>query len=52
VGQECFLTTGIHYLVLHDLLISKNALHRFVTPVLGFYVDIRNVVQTGMSVAN
>ena len=46
---ECFLTTGIDYLVLHDLIMSKTGLHRVLTPVLGVYSDVRAIVQTGMS---
>jgi len=46
---ECFLTTGIDYLVLHDLIMSKTRLHRVLTPVLGVYSDVRAIVQTGMS---
>lgn len=36
----CFLTTGIDNLILHDTLISKNALHRFVAPVVRVYSDV------------
>jgi hypothetical protein len=36
----CFLTTGIDHLVLHDRLISKNALHRIVGPLRGVYSDV------------
>ena len=30
----CFLTTGIDYLVLHDTLVSKNAMHKIVAPLV------------------
>ena len=40
----CFLTTGIDHLVLHDTLISKNALHSVVGPLVGIYTDIATVV--------
>ncbi len=43
----CFLTTGIDSLVLHDTLISKNALHRVVGPVLEMYADVANMVASG-----
>ena len=46
---ECFLTTGIDYLILHDLIMSKTKLHRVLTPVLGVYADVRAIVQTGMN---
>ena len=40
----CFLTTGIDHLVLHDRLISKNALHRIVGPLVGVYSDVAAMV--------
>jgi carbamoyltransferase len=42
----CFLTTGIDNLVLHDTLISKNALHRIVGPLVGVYSDVASMVVT------
>jgi carbamoyltransferase len=46
---ECFLTTGIDYLILHDLIMSKTRLHGVLTPVLRVYSDVRTIVQAGMS---
>ena len=40
----CFLTTGIDNLVLHDTLISKNAMHKVVGPLVNVYSDVANVV--------
>src|SRR5882757_11566870 len=40
----CFLTTGIDNLILHDTLVSKNALHRVVAPLVGMYSDIATMV--------
>jgi predicted NodU family carbamoyl transferase len=40
----CFLTTGIDHLVLHDRLISKNALHRIAGPLVGVYTDVATMV--------
>ena len=40
----CFLTTGIDHLVLHDTLVSKNALHRIVGPLVGVYSDVAAMV--------
>jgi carbamoyltransferase len=40
----CFLTTGIDNLILHDTLISKNALHRIVGPLVGVYTDVATMV--------
>jgi carbamoyltransferase len=41
----CFLTTGIDHLVLHDTLISKNALHNIVAPLVGVYTDVASMVR-------
>jgi carbamoyltransferase len=43
-AMVCFLTTGIDHLVLHDRLISKNALHRIVGPLVGIYSDVAAMV--------
>ena len=43
----CFLTTGIDHLVLHDTLVSKNALHRVVGPLVEIYSDVANMVASG-----
>ena len=43
----CFLTTGIDHLVLHDTLVSKNALHRFVGPLVETYSDVATMVLSG-----
>jgi carbamoyltransferase len=43
----CFLTTGIDHLVLHDTLVSKNALHRVVGPLVEGYSDVANMVAWG-----
>src|SRR6201988_89036 len=40
----CFLTTGIDHLVLHDTLISKNAMHRVVAPIVKVFADVGAVV--------
>src|SRR4030088_1954787 len=40
----CFLTTGIDHLVLHDTLISKNALHSIVAPLARVYTDVATLV--------
>jgi carbamoyltransferase len=48
---ECFLTTGIDYLILHDLIMSKNLLHPVLTPIIKIYSDVRWIVQAGMEAA-
>ena len=46
---ECFLTTGIDYLAIHNLLLSKNGLHRIVSPILRAYSDVRSIIQANTS---
>ena len=46
---QCFLGTGIDYLILHDLVMSKKATHRFLSPILGVYSDVKYIVQSGMN---
>ena len=46
---ECFLSTGIDDLVLHDRVVSKTAFHRTLSPVMGVYTDIATMVRTGLS---
>ena len=41
----CFLNTGIDHLILHDTLMSKTALHRFVAPAVQIYSDIASLVR-------
>ena len=42
-----FLTAGIDNLILHDALISKNALHEIVGLSVGVYADVATLVVTG-----
>jgi carbamoyltransferase len=46
---QCFLSTGIDYLALHDTLISKTAFHRVMSPFMGIYTDVSTMVRTGLS---
>ena len=45
----CFLGTGIDHLILHDIVMSKTALHKVLSPVLGVYSDVKFIVQSGMN---
>ncbi len=45
---QCFLTTGIDYLAIHDTLISKNVMHRVLSPILGMYTEVSTMVRTGL----
>jgi carbamoyltransferase len=40
----CFLTTGVDHLVLQDTLVSKNAMHRIVAPIVKVFTDVGAVV--------
>jgi carbamoyltransferase len=47
-AMDCFLTTGIDCLILHDTLIEKNGLHRFLAPIVKVYSDVRTIVRAEM----
>ena len=44
----CFLTTGIDHLVLHDTLISKNAIHKVVAPLVNTYHEIAALMESNL----
>jgi carbamoyltransferase len=46
---NCFLSTGVDYLVLHDVLMTKKATHKVVAPVLKTYDEIASLVRTTLS---
>jgi carbamoyltransferase len=41
---NCFLTTGIDHLVIHDAIVSKAAMHKVVAPLVNVYADVRTLV--------
>jgi carbamoyltransferase len=45
---QCFLTTGIDYLAMHDVLIAKNVLHRILAPIVQVYADVGLIVRSGI----
>jgi carbamoyltransferase len=47
---DCFLSTGIDHLVVFDTLISKNALHPLLSPVVGMYSEMSAMVRKGLEV--
>lgn len=47
----CFLTTGIDHLVMHDMLVSKNAMHKVVGPLVNTYTDVATMVASNMKPA-
>lgn len=46
---DCFLSTGIDYLALHDRLISKTKLHKVLSPVVKVFSDVGAIVRSGMN---
>jgi carbamoyltransferase len=46
---DCFLSTGIDDLILHDTLVGKTAFHRAVSPVTSTYSEIAAMVRAGLS---
>jgi carbamoyltransferase len=48
---ECFLTTGIDYLALHDMQITKSGLHKVLSPVVRMVADVRSIVQASSAAA-
>lgn len=45
---ECFLATGIDQLIVHDTLISKNVMHKVLSPIVGMYTEVSTMVRTGL----
>jgi carbamoyltransferase len=43
---NCFIGTGIDYLVLHDLLMEKRRFHRVLSPIIKAYSDLAFLVRT------
>ncbi len=48
-AAACFLATGLDYLVLHDMLISKGPLHKVIAPLVSAYSDVAVMVRAGTS---
>jgi carbamoyltransferase len=46
---DCFLTTGIDYVALHDSLISKTVLHRIFSPLMRASTEVASIVRSGMN---
>ena len=46
---HCFLTTGIDYLILHDVLMHKKPAYRVVAPVIAVLADVASLVRTTMT---
>jgi carbamoyltransferase len=46
---HCFLTTGIDYLVLHDVLMAKKRAHRVLSPIIAAYSEVASLVRTALT---
>ena len=46
-AMKCFLNTGIDYLVMHDILVSKNRSHRYFYPIVKWGSDVATMVKVG-----
>jgi len=46
---HCFLTTGIDYLILHDMLMAKRRAHGVLSPIIAAYSDVRSLVRTALT---
>jgi carbamoyltransferase len=47
-AMKCFLSTGIDYLAMHDLLISKSPHFRYFNPILKWGSDVGTMVKVGI----
>ncbi len=48
-AMRCFLTTGMDYLVLHDLLITKNRFHGILSSIFRVFSEIGSLVRKTMT---
>ena len=46
---DCFLSTGIDHLVLHDMLLTKTALNRVMLPARKTWDEFRGIIQRGLA---
>jgi carbamoyltransferase len=46
-AMKCFLSTGIDYLAMHDLLIGKSRYHRLFYPVMKWGSDVATMIKVG-----
>ncbi len=45
---QCFLSTGIDYLAMHDVLVAKSTFHRALSPTMRAYAEIVAMVRRGL----
>ena len=46
-AMKCFLSTGIDYLAMHDLLIGKSGHHRLLYPIMKWGSDVATMIRVG-----
>ncbi len=46
-AMKCFLSTGIDYLAMHDLLIGKSRYHRLFYPIMKWGSDVATMIKVG-----
>ena len=46
---NCFLSTGMDYLVLHDMLIAKKRVHRVLAPLIKVYSEVDSLVRVALT---
>ncbi|HKB00358.1 MAG TPA: carbamoyltransferase C-terminal domain-containing protein, partial [Methyloceanibacter sp.] len=46
-AMKCFLSTGIHYLAMHDLLIGKSRYYGLLYPIMKWGSDVATMVRVG-----
>ncbi|HET9936725.1 MAG TPA: carbamoyltransferase C-terminal domain-containing protein [Methyloceanibacter sp.] len=46
-AMKCFLSTGIDYLAMHDLLVGKSRYHRLFYPVMKWGSDVATMIKVG-----
>jgi carbamoyltransferase len=46
-AMKCFLSTGIDYLVMHDLLITKARYYNLLHPIIKWGSDVATMVRVG-----
>jgi carbamoyltransferase len=46
-AMNCFLSTGIDYLVMHDVMVSKSRYYKYFYPVMKWGSDVATMVKVG-----
>ena len=47
-AMKCFLSTGIDYLAMHDMLIAKSPYHGVLYPIMKWGSDVATMVKVGV----